>query len=88
MAMVFIQSEDKVIQILKFCALSFTTVIAIFFINLDRKYIYFVVIGLVILMPLLYSLHLLNYAKTIAVLWFFLFLIGVLKDIFYDKIYK
>ena len=32
MAMVFIQSEDKVIQILKFCALSFTTVIAIFFI--------------------------------------------------------
>ncbi len=71
-----------------FLIISFIYIISGFFFNIERKYIYFGALTTLILMPIFYFLDLLNIAENLGVLMFFLLVIGVIKDMFYDKIYK
>jgi len=56
--------------------------------NINRKHIYLLAILFLIAVPFLLSIHLDKVAEYIAVLAYFCIVLGVLKDIFYEKIYS
>jgi len=56
--------------------------------NINRKHIYLLAILFLIAVPFLLIIDLDNIAEYIAVLAYFCIVLGVLKDIFYEKIYS
>ena len=57
-------------------------------VNVDRKYIYFLAIFFLSLAPLFLLMELENAAEYFAVLSYLALVIGVFRDIFYEKVFK
>jgi len=56
--------------------------------HINRLYIYVLALTFLILVPILLIFKLENTAEFIAILSYFCLVLGVLKDIFYEKIFK